>query len=73
MKVKAFLDKFNMGSNAKVRLCDVNEDKEYRLFYDQLRYGQYYKYIGGEEKFDFSNMKLNSFTIRDNEITIYAE
>ena len=72
MKVQEFLKKFNMGSNATVTVLDTNTDKEYRMFYDQLRYEQYYKYTGSE-KIDIGAMRFNSFTVRDNALTIFAE
>lgn len=74
MKVKEFLDRFNMGSNAIVTVCDesTEELKEYRLFYDQMRQMNYTKY-DGSEKIDLGALKLNTFSVRDNRITIYAE
>lgn len=64
MKVKNLLDKMSMASNCFVFIHDVNTDKVVRLFYCDLRKNYYHHY--GE-------MKLNSFTIYENNLTIYAE
>ena len=74
MKVKEFLNKLSMGSNAIVTVHDASteEQKEYRLFYDQMRQMNYTKY-DGSEKIDLGALKLNTFSVRDNRITIYAE
>ena len=74
MKVREFLDKLSMGSNAKVTVYDASyeTEKEWRMFYDAMRQNNYIKWDGGK-KVDVGALKLNTFSVRDNEITIYAE
>ena len=72
MKVKEFLDKFSMGSNAIVTVHDATNEKEHRMFYDNLRYYDYIKY-DGDRKIDVGGLKLNTFSVRDNALTIFAE
>lgn len=72
MKVKEFLDKYSMGSNAVVTVCDARNEREWRMFYDQMRYNKYEKW-DGDVKYDIGALKLNTFSVRDNALTIYAE
>lgn len=74
MKVREFLDKLGMASNAKVTVYDASreDEKEWRMFYDAMRQNNYTKW-DGDKKVDIGALKLNHFSIRDNELTIYAE
>ena len=72
MKVKEFLDKYSMGSNAKVTVCDATNEKDWRMFYDAMRQCNYFKY-DGDRKIDVGSLRVNTFSVRDNDLTIYAE
>ena len=75
MKVREFLDKLGMSSNAKVIVQDASRDeiKEWRMFYDAMRYNNYVKYDKDGTKVDVGALKLAHFSVRDNEIWIYAD
>lgn len=64
MRVRNFLNKMNMSSNCIVYVFDCDSRKEYRIFYDEIKAGVY-----GE----FDDMRVNSFTVRNNTLTLYVE
>lgn len=64
MKVKELLKKINMGGNAPIWLYNVETDKKTPIFYTELR-GEDYRKAG--------DLKVNSMTVRDNILVIYAE
>lgn len=64
MRVRNFLNKMNMSSNCIVYVFDCDARKEYRIFYNEIKVGAY-----GE----FDDMRVNSFTVRNNTLTLYVE
>lgn len=64
MKVRKFLNKLNLSSNCLIYLHDCETGKEYRIYYHEIRIGVY-----GQ----FDNFMVNSFTINENRLTVYAE
>ena len=74
MKVRDLLNKLSMGSNAIVTVYDASREdgKEWRMFYDNMRYNNYFKWEG-DNKVDIGALKLNHFLVYDNKIVIYAE
>ena len=66
MKIKEFLGKLNRAStDVTVEICDCNIslDNRTRISADDLWHGRYG---------DFSGMKLQSYTIRNGVLTVYA-
>lgn len=63
MTVRIFLDKMNMSSNCAVFIYDCDARIEYRIFYHEIRIGAFVQ---------FDDMRVNSFTVRDNTLTLYV-
>ena len=72
MKVKSFFNRMNMSSNVRVYIYDVSKDVEYRIFHDELRYKRYYKYDSNGIKFEYGELTILGFTVRD-ELTVYVD
>ena len=72
MKVKEFFDMYGMSSNATITVVDLTNEREWRLFHDSIRYHMYFKY-DGDRKIDVGNLMVNTFSVRDNDLIIYAE
>ena len=63
MKIIQFFKRMNMSSNAIVELFNVDTQEQRRLFYCEIKELPEWMKSG----------KINSFTIRDNVLTIYFE
>lgn len=64
MNVRYFLNKMNTTSNCIVYIYDCDARKEYRIQRPDIRAG----FFG-----QFNDMRVNSFTVRDNTLTLYVE
>lgn len=64
MKVKKFLNMLNLASNCFIYVHDCDTGYIHRVFYDAVRKGEY-----GQ----LNELKVNSYTINEHGLTVYAE
>lgn len=71
MKIKEFFKLMNFNTTSRIELCDVkiSLDNRTRLTQHDIVDESITKGLGGK----YANMKLNSFTFKNDTLTIYAE